>query len=819
LKKSGPNGQSQRRQDRDLLHSPGIQASFEHLTSTAVTTLIGREQEINTLCSLLQQPDIRLVTLSGPGGVGKTQLALQVGAALSATFADGVSIVSLASITTVELVIATIAHVLGIKERREALSLEMVKMALRNQEMLLLLDNFEQVLAAGSLLTDLLGSCSGVKMLVTSRAVLRVQGEYCFPVAPLPLPDLAHLPELQTLSQIPAVALFVQRTQRIRADFHLTQANTHSVAEICVLLDGLPLALELAAARMKLFSPLVLQRELKQSMMLLGQAWRDTPARQHTLFQTMQWSYQLLTAHEQQLFRRLCVFRDGCTFNAIEVVGGHGTTYENDIILDLVPSLIDQSLLYVQQSDEEPRLILLETVRMYGLECLKQSGEEEIVREAHANYYLAYAEEIAPKLMGEEQRQWYQHLDLERENIRAALNWFLISGNGTAALRLNNAIWLFWAHLYLAEGYQWMERSLAVYQEKATAVDLSLLAHSHTNAASLAYYMGNWQQMSRHLDQCVQLFQQLDDKAGLAVARNRQALLALEQEEYATLPALVEEAMALKQHITVPWFAAETMYIASLLAYIQKDYQRAFALGQENLALCRKMGEPTALALTLHTLGLFASTCQDEEAACNWYYETLKVLDPVENANTGSIKAAALLGLAGIAAGQRQYQWAAQLWGAVEALRQRTEGTIGDKRRQWLNALERRQSNYEHMVQMVQKQLGEQTFAACWQEGQTMTLDQLLAPPTLPSLLPAPSQKTSRAPTKATTSTSADILTLRETEVLRLLARGLTSTQIAQQLGITPLTVNSHVRSIYSKLGVSTRSAATRYAIEQKLVE
>jgi predicted ATPase/DNA-binding CsgD family transcriptional regulator len=808
----------QRKQEQHLpgahvLHIPSAQM---FVVSSGVA-LVGREQEVNRLSALLQQPMNRLITLCGPGGVGKTQLVLAVGDTCSALFTDGVGFVSLASITTVELVIASIAHALGIKERREVLSLAMVKMALRDKEFLLILDNFEQVLEAAPLLTELLKACPGLKLLVTSRAVLRVQGEYRFLVAPLELPDLEQLPEHQALSQVPSVSLFVQRAQSVRVDFRLTEANARAVAEICVLLDGLPLALELAAARMKLFTAQRLLTRLKESMVLLGQGLRDAPERQQTLLEAMQWSYQLLTAEEQRLFRRLCVFSDGCTLEAAEAIGRHGTSHEHDRALNMIASLIDQSLLHMQvaREDEEPRLMLLETLRLYGLELLKQSGEEEEIREVHARYYLAYAEEAEPKLMSTEQALWFQRLDLERENIRSVLNWFIASGNGEAALRLNSSIWLFWAQLHLAEGYQWMERSFVLSQESATTVDLSVQAHAHKIAASLAYYMGNWQQMSMHLDQCVQLFQCIDDKAGLAVARNTQALLAFEQEDYTALPELVEEALALKQNINVPWFIAETLYIASMLAYIQKDYLRASELGREALIYGRKMGEPTALGLCLNALGLFAYARGEEETAYTYYYEALKVIGLLEKADARSIKIVLLLGLAGIAARQKNYLWATQLWGAIESLREGVEGTIGDMRRQWLNATARRQSNYEQMVKIGRTQLGEQVFLDAWNEGKTMTIDQLLDVQERSLLFPANLPQEEHPANKPV---AALPLTAREVEVLCLVAQGYTSAQIAEQLVITTLTVNSHVRSIYTKLGITTRAAATRYAIEQQLL-
>src|SRR5713226_6492511 len=367
---------------------PG-QASRSNLL-LPLTPLLGREPEVQATCTLLRRPEVRLLTLTGTGGIGKTRLGLQVATKLGEDFADGVSFVALAPISNPDLVMSTIAGVLELKEAGEQPLLEQLKAFLRDKCLLLLLDNFEQVVVAAPGLSALLTDCPQLKMLVTSRAALHIQGEYEFPVPPLAVPDLKRLPSPDMLPQYAALALFIQRARAIKPDFQLTKANAGAIAEICVRLDGLPLAIELAAARIKV---------------LPGGA-QDLPDRQQTLRNTLAWSYDLLTEQEQRLFRWLSIFVGGCTLEAIESVC-HGAGHEKIDVLDTVASLIDKSLLHQAEQGtgegDEPRLVLLETIREFGLEALSGKGEIEVTRYAHAQYYLALAEEAEQELDGPKQ--------------------------------------------------------------------------------------------------------------------------------------------------------------------------------------------------------------------------------------------------------------------------------------------------------------------------------------------------------------------------------------------------------------------------------
>ena len=442
---------------------PPLKTLDVHLHNLPVqpTPLIGREKEVSILQDLLHREEVRLVTLTGPGGIGKTRLGLQVTAELSDRFADGVFFVNLAPLSNPELVLPAIAEVLDVKEIGGQPILSLLHAYLREKRLLLLLDNFEQVVRAALQVAELLASCPKLKVLVTSRMALHVRVEQEFAVPPLTLPDPKRLPDLVVLSQYEAVALFIQRARAVKSNFQVTNASAPAVAEICVRLDGLPLAIELAAARIKVLQPQALLARLGQRLaMLTSGAW-DAPARQQTLRSTIEWSYQLLDADEQRLFRRLSVFVGGCTLEAVEAVWvALGDPIPS--MLDGVASLIDKNLLLqTAQEGEEPRLMMLETIREFGLECLATSGENEAARQAHAVYCLSLAEEADVWLWGPQQAVWLERLELEHDNLRAALSWPLEDGPGEGtsrrkevALRLAGALDRFWfAHGHLSEGW------------------------------------------------------------------------------------------------------------------------------------------------------------------------------------------------------------------------------------------------------------------------------------------------------------------------------------------------------------------------------
>ncbi|MGH9882877.1 MAG: protein kinase domain-containing protein, partial [Pyrinomonadaceae bacterium] len=402
---------------------PALAASHRHNLPAQITPLIGRKTEASTIKKLFRTGNARLVTLTGPGGTGKTRLSLEVGAEMLSDFQDGVFFVTLAPISDPSLVASAIAKTLSVKESFDRPLVESLKEHLREKQMLLLLDNFEQTLAAAPLVIELLAASPQLKILVTSRAVLHLSGEHQFPVPPLTMPDSKSMPPVEVLEQYSAVALFSQRARAVRPDFAITDKNAGAVVEICRRLEGLPLAIELAAARIKLFPPGIVLARLNDRLQLLTGGARDLPERQQTMRSTIAWSYELLEEEEKKLFRRLSVFVDGCTPEAAEAVCNSMGDLRLDF-LDGMASLVDKSL---QRQEEhlgaEPRFRAFETIREYGLECLSKSGEAAAISRQHANFFLKFAEQIEPKLLGSDQEVWLDRLEVEHENLRAALEW------------------------------------------------------------------------------------------------------------------------------------------------------------------------------------------------------------------------------------------------------------------------------------------------------------------------------------------------------------------------------------------------------------
>jgi predicted ATPase/class 3 adenylate cyclase/DNA-binding CsgD family transcriptional regulator len=860
--------------------------SFPNNLPVQPTPFLGREDEVATIADLLRREDVRLVTLSGPGGTGKTRLALQVAANVSERFKSGVFFVNLAPISDPVLVIPTIAETLAIRERSGLALLERLVEELQQRQLLLLLDNFEQVVSAAEQVAALLLACPRLKVLVTSREVLHVRAEHEFPVPPLAVPDLDHLPDLAILSQQAAVALFLQQAQAVKPDFQLTDTNARAIAELCARLDGLPLAIELAAARMKLFSPRALLARLGQSLFVLTSASRDVPARQQTLRNTIAWSYQLLDAREQRLFRQLSVFAGGCTLEAIEAICPSLDSV-SEPVLDGVASLIDKSLLHQveQQEGEEPRFVMLETIREYALECLESCGETQAARRTHAAYFLALAEEAEQGMAGPQQAALLERLEREYDNLRAAMQWSLEHAEeGKAmALRLGGALYSFWdGRAYFSEGQDFLERalqfgdavaapvgakalyaasqlqkvlgsldraetfceqSLALYRELADTRGLASCLHL---LADIAWERGNLTAARALGEESLLLFREAGDTRSIADVLHHLGTLAVEQGEYARGRDLLTESLTINRELGNTRTMADSLLNLARLYHVSgSDLVQAHTLLDESLALSREVGDKEEIAFCLNLWGMLALSEGDTARASSQVEQALAFFEEMHQRRGTALSLYALAqvatvegdyarsqalyeqsigvahksggkrtipssleGLAAAVAAQGNHVWAAHLWGAAEALRE----AIGTP----LPPVDR--APYHRAVEASRTHLGAQAFASAWAQGRTFSPEQALATPGQGALPASANGEQSSSPPPVSPAPYPDGLTAREVEVLRVVAQGLTNEQVAQRLVISPRTVDTHLTSIYGKIGVSSRAAATRYAIEHHLV-
>ena len=603
---------------------PALKSLPRHLQNMPVqpTPFLGREQEVTTVYELLRHPQVHLLTLTGPGGMGKTRLALQVAAELSDQFADGVFLVPLAPVSEAEQVIPAIIQTLGISDLSSQSPLTLLKSALKDKQLLLLLDNFEQVIPAAVHLAELLTSCPRLKIIVTSQVVLHVQAEHEFAVPPLSLPNLRQLPDLLTLSQYEAVALFIQRAQAVKADFAMTNANAPAVAAICARLDGLPLAIELAAARVKFFAPQALLTRLEQGLAVLSGGARDLPARQQTLRGAIAWSYNLLAPEEQQLFRRLAAFVDGFIWQAAEVVCTAAGELKGDI-LDGLFSLVDKSLLRLEElAQGEPRFWMLQLLREFGLEYLTSAGETELTRTAHASYYLALAKEAEPHLRGTDPGSWFARLEQEHENLRAALSWLLERAEMSAgsegdkewaeqAMRLCGALYWFWnIHGYYREGRNFLDRALKVREGVAASVQVKVLYA----ASVLAVTQDDFEHAEALCRESLALSRELGVTADEATALIQMGFVALARCQYAAARDQLEEAAALFQELGDTWnWARSLSYLARVLAE-QGEYGRARAVAEESLQLSRVQDNKGRIAVALCVLARIHFLAQDDFA-------------------------------------------------------------------------------------------------------------------------------------------------------------------------------------------------------------
>lgn len=585
------------------------------------TAFIGRDHEENSLCLLLNRADVHLVTLTGPGGIGKTRLALQVAGKLADQFRGGVFFVALSAISEPGLIASAIAQVVGVHEAgNKSLHENLIgSLSGMSQPTLLVLDNFEHLVAAAPLVAQMLSAGPRLKVVVTSQAPLHIYGEHEFPVPPLELPDTKSISALDVLSRLPAIALFVERARAVKNQFSLTQENAHAVASICVRLDGLPLAIELAAARVKLLSPSAMLARLERSLNLLTGGARDLPTRQQTLRNAVEWSYSLLNSAEQTLVRRLSVFSGGSTLEAVEAVCDTKGDLGLDV-LDGMASLVDKSLAHqVEQTDKETRFIMLSAIREYALERLAASSDESATRRAHAAYYLVLAEEGAEDAAA--QPEWLDRFEVEHENFRLAIDYLIESGDAEWGMRLGTALFRFWeTREYLTEGRDAIRRTLAM---EGAGARPKLRARLLFAAAVLAAAQGDFGSARPLFEESLETCAKLNDKRGVAVALNALAVNARDYGELAAAAQLFEQCLGIWKDVGDPASIARALSNLASVMKAQSEYDRAVSLYDECLSMFRAVGDGTGVAWTLNYLGDVAREKGDLAAARSYCQQSL----------------------------------------------------------------------------------------------------------------------------------------------------------------------------------------------------
>jgi predicted ATPase/DNA-binding CsgD family transcriptional regulator len=783
--------------------------SHRHNLPTPLTSFIGREVELVAVDRMLQE--YRLLTLTGAGGSGKTRLALHAAADEVTHFPAGVWFVDLAPLTRPELVAERIAQALGVTDTSGRAVADVLCDALRDRRLLLVLDNCEHLAAACARLVALmLAQCPGVRVLATSREPLGVGGEAVLQVPMLSLPDSALPPDPQRLLQSDAACLFVERARAADGTFRLTERNAQAVADICARLDGLPLALELAAPRVRGMPLAQLANRLGDRFRLLTRGDPSAPARQQTLHALIDWSHSLLDERERVVFRRLAVFAPNWPLEAAEAIcagdyamaNGSAALPPGDV-LGIVLRLVDRSLVQLDQGAGRYRL--LETIRHYCREKLEEAEEAEQSSRWHFAWYLRLAEEGAPRMGGPGERDWLDTLEQERDNARAALAWAIGEGRATEAARLALALWPFWhVRSYLREGQQWLEQIVALGER--TPFPAATRARLLNALGVVAHTLGQFDQAGACHDEAIQIWRELGDRDGLAAALLDKGWQYFHQWDLEQARAYADESLALARHIGKQRAIASALLLRAGIASLTGQAESLAPDAEECLQIWRAVGDAGSVASASGVLA------QAEINAGNYSHAKALLAEAlachVEMGDFGSL-GAVFAGLLQVAIHtqdkSRGARRLAQLLGAAHAWSEQLGGTITPV------AL----AANDYASAPAREILGEEAFALEFAVGKCLTLDEVLA---LAAEITQPEQEPHTARLSAAMGEYPNDLTRREMEVLRLVATGLSNPQIAEQLVVSVRTVEAHLRSIFAKLEVTSRTAAARFALEHGLV-
>ena len=755
---------------------------------------------------VLEQPGVRLVTLTGTGGVGKTRLALEVASAPAARSGIHAVFVSLAPLRDPDLILPTIAEALGIEREDGAPLPGLIAEHLAEHPLLLLLDNCEHLPAVAPTIAELLQACSSLNILATGRTPLHLPDERVFDVPPLALPDPQHLPPLSELAQTGSVALFVERAQAIDPDFELTAENADVIAAICTRLDGLPLAIELAAVRLQVLSPASLLSRLTNRLHLLTRGEPNHPDRHQTLRSTIDWSYDQLRPLEQKTFQRLAVFTGGCDLAAAEFVVGLGATVSKEpgqahsdiTALDAISELIDNALLSRLVVDGEPRFTMLETIREYATEQLESGGDASETRNRHAEYFASLAEAAEPALsIGLVEGHWPDRLERDHANLRAALDWSLGQEDPETGLRLAGAlVWFWWIRGHLVEGSGWLERALSQSENNRSAMRSKLL----DGAGRLARTRGDFARASTLHNASLRLATDLEDEIATIRALLSLALVAEARDEIERAIQLFEQAVGLARMNGQEELLATILTNYGLVKLVNADLRSGAELLEEALGIARELGPSGLLGAILSNLGDARREQGQQAAAASMYRECLALQS--ELGNKRGI-ADALLGIGTVALEGGDVQFSARLLASAKALYESIMAAPPPAA----------ELQFDHAMAVVRTKLDEATLSSIWESGRDADIADVVS-----DALAFEAQAPAEGVPQVMPDHASHGLTSRELDVLRLLAQGHSNQGIADALFISPQTVATHVKHIRAKIGVSTRTAAVAHAHRHGLV-